>query len=228
MISITKLNSSPTEKQISEFENMFLKTPERKYTDLTITESPFKGFLKSSAIQESSPLKDLHPDLSFAINKLYRAAGLSITSQPKKENGSKGAKYVAHRLGINYQTVAFRVGKITPTRVGNFVTLWKRPNGKNKPIDLSDDVSFVVVDVSGVSGQKGQYIFDQDVLVKQKIFSVSSENQKGKMAFRVFPPWVNPKPSAIKTQEWQLHYFFPITSSEIPYSEIRRLFKAKV
>ena len=231
MTSIVKLNSSQSDvpdisKQMSKSENTVLKTAKRHYTELTTTEPPLKRSRISSAIQESSPVEeDFHPDLSFAINKLYRAAGLTITSQPVEENGSKGAEYVAHRLGINDQTVAFRVGKITPSRAGNFVTLWKRPSGENEPIDLSDKVAFVIVDVSSEIGQSGQFIFDQHVLVEQKIFSVSSKNQKGKMAFRVFPPWAKPKPSAIKTQRWQSRYFFQFSSERIPFSTILKLFK---
>nr|WGE07832.1 MepB family protein [Bacillus subtilis] len=38
---------------------------------------------------------------------------------------------------------------------------------------------------------------------------MSHNSKKGKTAFRVYPPWTEPvSKQAVKTQQWQLRYFF--------------------
>ncbi|EKD72557.1 MAG: hypothetical protein ACD_45C00643G0006, partial [uncultured bacterium] len=61
--------------------------------------------------------------------------------------------------------------KITPTKVGQFVTLWKRiNNGPIQPYDVSDPVDFFIV-----SARKddcfGQFIFPKSVLRDQAVLS---------------------------------------------------------
>lgn len=37
------------------------------------------------------------------------------------------SEYGACRLGLDDYTIVFRVAKTTPTKIGQFVTIWKRP-----------------------------------------------------------------------------------------------------
>jgi MepB protein len=58
---------------------------------------------------------------------------------PPRPAGRPGAGLCA--LLLNGLRVQYRVAKITPTKVGQFVTLWKRVGrGPIQPFDLSDPV----------------------------------------------------------------------------------------
>jgi hypothetical protein len=147
--------------------------------------------------------------IEMVIRDVYQPVGLRVTMQPKTEAESE--EYQACRLELNGSNVVFRVGKITPERPGNFVTVWKRPDKEIVPLDENDGIDFVVVDVSGDS-RRGQFVFNSNILREKEVFS--SSIAKGKLGFRVFPPWAMPAPSARRTQKWQLDYFIDYTEVE--------------
>lgn len=123
----------------------------------------------------------------------------------------ESADYSAGSFSLNTLKVLYRSAKITPTKNGQFVTLWKRvENGTIQPFDSSDIVDFVIIRVEK-SGQSGHFVFSADVLFKQKIFS--KDKVEGKRAFRVYPPWDIPQSKqAATTQKWQLDFFIEISA----------------
>lgn len=134
--------------------------------------------------------------------KLYKSCGLNILKIAKER---EGAEYNAHKMIINNLNTMYRVGKITPTKVGLFVTLWKRINGKTTPYTNFDNIHLVIIDTS-IENNEGQFIFPKDILIKKGI--LSNQGKVGKMAFRVYPPWSTPtNKQAINTQKWQLDYY---------------------
>jgi hypothetical protein len=164
---------------------------------------------------------NLPDELTNAIQKIYEPAGLMVTQVPTRE--AESSEYAACRLRLNNRTVAFRVAKTTPTKIGQFVTLWKRFAGKTAPLDTNDNIAFVIVHVSNGTNH-GQFIFDQQTLLTKGI--ISSADRVGKMAFRLYPPWTTPTAKdAIKSQQWQLNYFFPITENgTADLTTVQRLF----
>ena len=142
-----------------------------------------------------------HPDLLVAQALAYAPCGYSFEQlQPAAES----ADYAACTLLLNGLRVQYRVAKITPTKVGQFVTLWKRVGrGPIQPFDLSDPVDVFVV--STRSGPHlGQFVFPKAVLVAQ-----------GKRALRVYPPWDAPTSrQAQHTQAWQLRYFVDMSQGQ--------------
>jgi hypothetical protein len=67
-------------------------------------------------------------------------------------------------------------------------------------------------------------VFPQRALLENGV--ISSGGKGGKRALRVYPPWVAARvDAAIRTQRWQLRYFFPIAEdgSADPVL-VRRLF----
>ena len=55
----------------------------------------------------------------------------------------------------------------------------------------------------------GQFVFPKKELISKGIISTSIK--VGKRGFRVYPVWDKPlNKQAIKTQDWQLKYFFEI------------------
>ncbi|MBF4492674.1 MepB family protein [Flavobacterium sp. MR2016-29] len=129
-------------------------------------------------------------------------------TQPQPEAESK--EYSAYRFSFNKKNICYREAKITPTKTGQFVTLWKRnKSGIIEPFDFSDEIDFVIVSVRKET-LLGQFIFPKNILLQKGIFS--TETKEGIRATRVYPPWdVTTSKQAQKTQQWQLHYFYEIS-----------------
>lgn len=155
----------------------------------------------------SWPLTNLIPDdLLKAKEFIYDYCGHQC-SPPIKE--AESAEYAACDFKINDTNVKFRIAKITPTKMGLFVTLWKRnKDGITAPYDISDDIGFVIVSTKK-DFNFGQFIFPKTALIEHGI--LSSQNKNGKRALRVYPPWDKTESKqAQKTQKWQLEYFLEV------------------
>jgi len=121
----------------------------------------------------------------------------------------ESAEYGAYTFKLNDFLIRFRVAKITPTKIGQFVTLWKRVgNGSTQPYDISDLVDFFIISTRKEK-HFGQFIFPKSVLCEQGVFSIKGKG--GKRGIRVYPPWDKTlSRQAQKTQEWQIRYFLEI------------------
>lgn len=164
-------------------------------------------------------------DLIAAGNMVYTPAGFTW-STPLIEKES--AEYGACTFRLNDLSILFRVAKITPTKIGQFVTLWKRTGQSPiQPFDLSDPFDFCVI-----SAKKddclGQFIFPKSVLHDKGI--VSKDGKGGKRAIRVYPAWDNPtSDQARKTQAWQLQYFLEIQeNAPIDFSWVKQLYQSAI
>ena len=147
-----------------------------------------------------------HPDLLTAQKLAYEPIGF-IWSNLTQEAESQD--YGAYTFKMNNQHITFRVAKVTPTKIGQFVTLWKRIGcGPIMPYDIADTVDLFVVSVRDKENL-GQFVFPKNLL-HEKGF-VAKNGSGGKRAMRVYPPWNIPdSPQATKTQTWQLAYFAEI------------------
>ncbi len=127
-----------------------------------------------------------------------------IVSNFKQEKES--TEYKACSYTINGIKIIERTAKITPKKIGQFVTCWKRnANGITKPHKQSDDFDFFYIKVKNKE-KSGVFKFPKEVLIKNGI--VSTEKKDGKRGFRVYPIWDIPtSKQAIKTQQWQINYF---------------------
>ena len=155
---------------------------------------------------------------------LYDKCEFSLTNL-KVHTESK--EYGACSFKLNGKIVEYRDSKITPTKTGQFVTIWKRNNqGITAPFDLSDGFDFVVI--TAKSGENlGQFIFPIAVLTENGI--VSQNGKSGKRGIRVYPSWdkVTSK-QAEKTQHWQIAYFVLLNSSGQDLGLIKKLFNGKM
>lgn len=124
----------------------------------------------------------LHSDLAVALDLVYKPANILCAEiQPETES----AEYGAHSFKLNNCNIRFRVAKITPTKIGQFVTLWKRvAEGPIQPYDMADPVDFFVISVRK-DNHLGQFVFPKSVLCQHDI--VSNAGQGGKRAIRVYP-----------------------------------------
>lgn len=135
---------------------------------------------------------------------------------------AESQEYGACTFEIHNKKVVFRTAKITPTKIGQFVTLWKRSkSGPIIPYDAADSVDFFVVSIRH-DEHFGQFVFPKEVLL-QKGF-VSKNGAGGKRAMRVYPAWdIADNAQAKKTQAWQLIYFFEIKPN-VDNAKVKRLF----
>jgi len=166
-----------------------------------------------------NPHKVVHPDLLVAQKLAYETHGLLCTNLAQE---AESQEYGACTFDINRKRITFRVAKITPTKIGQFVTLWKRvKNSPIMPFDMADPIDFFVVSVRN-NQNFGQFIFPKNILW-QKGF-VSQEGNGGKRAMRIYPPWDMPNsPQAQKTQAWQLLYFVEMQPN-MDSAKIKKLF----
>ena len=121
----------------------------------------------------------------------------------------ESSDYCALRFEIDSQKILFRQAKITPTKIGQFVTLWKRNIEKNviEPFEVSDKIDLFVINVK-TEIRFGQFVFPKSILIEKGIVT---DKKEGKLAIRVYPSWdVAENKQAIKTQKWQLDYFLEI------------------
>ena len=125
----------------------------------------------------------------------------------------EGKEYSACDFKINAIAIKFRISKITPTKTGQFVTLWKRiGNGTILPFDAKDPIGFFIIS-SRKENNFGHFIFPKSVLIAQGILTSDLE---GKRAIRVYPPWdLCTNKQAQKTQKWQLNYFFEMKNDAV-------------
>lgn len=144
-------------------------------------------------------------------HQIFEVCGFKY-SQPKPE--AESSEYQAYNFKVNNKTVQYRHAKITPTKVGQFVTIWKREGKKAiQPYDISDNIDLFVVTVK-TKNHLGQFVFPKAVLLKQGVFSVNSKG--GKRAIRVYPPWDKTESKqAQKNQNWQLEFFAEIPKNKL-------------
>ena len=166
----------------------------------------------------------VHIDLLAAQKLAYEPNGLTCSVV---EIDTKNKEYGACTLQINNLHVKFRVGKITPTKIGQFVTLWKRSTkGPIQPYDIADPFDLFIVSVRN-NRYFGQFVFPKEVLYEKGV--LSKNGLGGKRAIRIYPPWDKPDNSqAQKTQHWQLNYFFEIEAQGADKDCIKKLFSAHI
>ncbi len=137
--------------------------------------------------------------------------GLEMTDLKVEDESTE---YGACRFKLNGISIIYRAAKITPTKVGQFVTIWKRnEQGITEPFHSADDMDAVIISVR--NGENfGQFIFPKTVLVEKGI--ISTNNKEGKRGIRVYAPWdkaINKQ--AIETQSWQTNYFIAIHNNQL-------------
>lgn len=148
----------------------------------------------------------MHPDLLAAQALIYNPCGFTC-SEPIPE--AESADYAAHEFTLNGLSVRFRAAKTTPTKVGQFVTLWKRvADGPIQPFDATDPVDLFVISTRD-QHHFGQFVFTKDLLRQHGVVSVNGSG--GKRGFRVYPPWTTTtNRQATNTQAWQIEHFLPL------------------
>lgn len=144
------------------------------------------------------------------MNKtIYEPKQLTVDYvQEEKQNSEYGAGI----FRLSSKTIRFRVAKITPTKIGQFVAFWEKDsNNKNRPFSSEEAPDLLVVTTFKNNKEFGQFVFPKEILVEKNV--LRSPSTTGKMAIRVYPIWDTPtSKQAINTQKWQLPYFVDLST----------------
>lgn len=102
--------------------------------------------------------------------------------------------------------VKYRQAKLTPKKVGLFVTLWKRNiENKTEPFSVNDSFDFYII-AAKQEDNFGFFIFSKDILTEKSI--LTNSKKEGKRGFRVYPDWTETTNNqATKTKAWQTNCF---------------------
>jgi hypothetical protein len=145
----------------------------------------------------------MYDSLRIAKDLLYDKCDFEFSQlQIQKES----SEYEACSFKLNDKLIQYRKAKITPTKTGQFVTIWKRnTDGITEPFSYLDTLDFIVITVIKETN-RGQFIFPKALLLMHSI--IKNETKDGKRGIRVYAPWdkVTSK-QAEKTKAWQIGYF---------------------
>lgn len=160
-------------------------------------------------------------EIQIVQDKAFKKLNLIISDITKDLECDE---YFGYNFKLDQFNIKFRKAKVTPKKIGQFVTLWKRnPETKEtEPFQYNDDFDFYIIYTEHENHQ-GFFLFSKKALIQHQI--LTTESKEGKRGFRVYPDWdIAENKQAIKTQNWQQKSF--INLSENSYLEkLQHIFK---
>ncbi len=153
-------------------------------------------------------------EIQIVQDKAFKKLNLIISDITKDLECDE---YFGYNFKLDQFNIKFRKAKVTPKKIGQFVTLWKRnPETKEtEPFQYNDDFDFYIIYTEHENHQ-GFFLFSKKALIQHQI--LTTESKEGKRGFRVYPDWdIAENKQAIKTQNWQQKSF--INLSEHSYLE---------
>jgi len=162
----------------------------------------------------------LFSELELINKAVFQVCGMELENVATE---LESQEYFAHTFELNKQKVKFRMAKITPTKTGQFVTIWKRnENGITEPHNTNDEFEFYLI-ATRQETNFGVFIFNRNVLTENKI--LTNKNAEGKRGIRVYPTWsLTTSKQAEKTKNWQTKYFVEISNyNQIEINKAKKL-----
>ena len=160
------------------------------------------------------------PDLELIDELVFKPYNLSLKNiKPETES----QEYAALTFQVDNYKILFRKAKITPTKTGQFVTLWKRnEKGITEPFNLTDEFDFYLI-ATKTPTNFGVFIFPKKVLQHHTILSDPARD--GKRGIRVYPNWdETTSKQAQRTQVWQTEYFIDLSNpKQINLNRVKNL-----
>lgn len=148
--------------------------------------------------------------MKHLTTSIFKPLNLEI-SELQAEPESK--EYFAHTFKLGNKKIIFRNAKITPTKVGLFVSIWKRNDqGITCPYDFKDSFDLFLITAQN-QNQFGVFIFSKKILLEHGI--LSNQNMGGKRGVRVYAPWdLTSNRQAQTTQAWQNKCFIDLSEQD--------------
>lgn len=146
----------------------------------------------------------------FSAFERYRQhSGMGPVQVVPEEQGSD---YEAGQVTLDSGKWRIRAARITPTKPGAFVAVWRRSlSGATEPFDTSDDCVGLMVFVVE-AGRFGVFMFTREHLTELGV--LQSPQTPGKRGFRVYPSWCTDlNAQAFRTQRAQAIAFSDLIDS---------------
>ena len=167
-------------------------------------------------------LKKPCADIKSIDELVFKPCNFSLKNiEPETES----QEYSAHCFQLDEKQILFRVAKITPTKTGQFVAIWKRnAEGITAPFEVADEFDFYLI-ATKTATNFGVFIFPKKILHENKI--LSDQTRDGKRGIRVYPIWdETTSKQAQKTQIWQTKYFLDLSNpGQIDLNRAKNLLK---
>ncbi|REC74448.1 MepB family protein [Chryseobacterium elymi] len=150
---------------------------------------------------------------------IFKPLGLKLLNV---EEDIESKEYSGCSFVLKHLNIKFRTAKITPTKTGQFVTIWKRnEEGQTAPFDSNDLFDFYLISAS-TDNDKGIFIFPKEVLIEKGV--LSHDKRIGKRGIRVYPSWdLTESKQAKATQKWQVDYFLDLSQETEAYLKKAKL-----
>ncbi len=134
---------------------------------------------------------------------------VEATVSPEEQNGD----YESGRASDESSTWRIRTARVTPTKPGAFVAVWRRAaDGRTEPFDANDACDGLLVFVED-GPRFGVFAFTREHLAELGI--TRSPTRAGKRGFRLYPPWCRHlNAQATRTQRAQLPAFTELSGVE--------------
>lgn len=154
------------------------------------------------------------PEILPELERFFKASGVAAgsaisgyTPDPHPEaRAYAGCDFFLTAADGSVTRAVFRLAKLTPTKPGLFVTLWKRDEyGQTRPYSQADGVDEFHIAAFTALGY-GFFTFTAEDLAEHGV--LSSDAKPGKRGFRLYTPSdTGLNPNASKTQAWQRRFF---------------------
>ena len=96
------------------------------------------------------------------LEEVYSLCGLKVSNHVREKESKE---YEASSFQLNALYVVSRKAKITPKKIGQFVTLWKRnTDGETTPYEESDKADLFVINLQE-GPHLGQFVFPKVTLM---------------------------------------------------------------
>lgn len=127
--------------------------------------------------------------LKLIDNAIYKANGLIISEINEEKQNAEYDGYTFKLSNKNSSKhIRFRVAKIKPNKLGQFVSFWEKDsNHVNQPFTIDNTPDLLVISTFSETDKSGQFVFPKYILIKKNI--IKSSETKGKMGMRVYPAW---------------------------------------
>lgn len=174
--------------------------------------------MKHASGEVLNQINILYRNLKTAKELVYDPSGFDLKNLTIH---TEGRAYSACSYELAGKIIEHRASKITPSKKGQFVTIWRRnKEGITKPLDSSEEMDFIIIS-AGKDDNFGLFIFPKSILLNKGIISLNGKG--GKRGIRVYPTWdmVSNK-QAEKTQSWQKKYFVWVNDNDQNYLNITK------
>ncbi len=140
----------------------------------------------------------------------YLAEVLDVSIENIRQD-QESETYFGFNFKLNNHHIKFRKAKITPRKIGQFVSLWRRNSqGKTEAFADDEDYNFYII-MTKSDDNIGFFLFPKIILAEHHI--LSSLGKDGKRGFRVYPELDFPNnQQAVKTKSWQQTFFINMKS----------------